>query len=87
MYFASPDHISITKSEEAARQTKQRLEAAASLKAQRRATQEENVKRKREEVERKREEKRAKYAKKAEQGTGEVEREYSEEDEDDEGNY
>lgn len=80
-------HKFVTKSEEAARQTKQRLEAAASLKAQRRATQEENVKRKREEVERKREEKRAKYAKKAEQGTGEVEREYSEEDEDDEGNY
>lgn len=80
-------HKFVTKSEEAARQTKQRLEAAASLKAQRRATQEENVKRKREEVERKREEKRAKYAKKAEQGTGEVEMEYSEEDEDDEGNY
>ena len=40
-------HKFVTKSEEAARQTKQRLENAAALKSQRRATQEENVKRKR----------------------------------------
>ena len=59
-------HKFVTKSEEAARQTKQRLENAAALKSQRRATQEENVKRKRDEVERKKEEKRQKYAKRAE---------------------
>jgi ribosome biogenesis protein SSF1/2 len=79
-------HKFVTKSEEEARKTKQRLEAAASLKAQRRATQEENVKRKREDVEKKREEKRAKYAKRAEEGAGDAnasESSSEEEDEDD----
>ena len=61
-------HKFVSKTAEQARETKQRLEAAANLKAQRRAIQEDNVKRKREEEDKKKERKRAKYARKREEG-------------------
>ena len=61
-------HKFVHKTAEEALKTKRRLEAAASLKAQRKATQEENVKRKREEKEKKKEAKRAKYVKREQEG-------------------